>query len=273
MVALSSIQLALLLVLVAMGAFAVRSVSRDRADVDRGSYSHSAANSACNVQVVPLYGVLDTSYGTYQDGTEVGAVSSEIIARLKDARANSQIKAVILDVDSPGGSPVAGEDVSAALRSLGKPSAAWIRTMGTSAAYWASLGASRIVASENSSVGSIGVTSSYVDRSEKNRQDGLSFVQLSLGRFKDTGNPDKPLTDEEKKLVLTQLQDVYDSFVRAVAEARHLSVEQVRQLADGSDVLGSRGKELRLVDQTGGLPAVESYLERELGEPIDLCWE
>src|SRR3989344_3648971 len=92
---------------------------------------------------------------------------------------NSNIKAVVLQIDSGGGSPVAAEEIAAELKSLGKPSIAWIRERAGSAAYWIASAATTVIASEGSDVGSIGVTTSYLDNTKRNTTDGLTYNQLT----------------------------------------------------------------------------------------------
>ena len=186
---------------------------------------------------------------------------------------NSNIKAVVLQIDSGGGSPVAAEEIAAELKSLGKPSIAWIRERAGSAAYWIASAATTVIASEGSDVGSIGVTTSYLDNTKRNTTDGLTYNQLTAGKFKDMGNPDKPLTDDERSLVLRDLNILHANFISAVAANRHLPVAKVKALADGSTMLGKMALKNGLIDQLGTRQEVWKKLEYYTGEKPNVCWK
>ncbi len=228
----------------------------------------------CNVAVVPLHGDLMTTSEVANplfDEPLFGASSDYIVASIEAADSDESIHAIVLDVDSYGGLPVAGEEVAEALERATKPTAALIHQAGTSAAYWASLGADTIVASEFSDVGSIGVTASYVDAARYNDEEGYTYNELSSGTFKDTGHPDRPLSEEERALIERDIAVIFEGFVRAVATYRNLSEEAVRALADGSSMLGRQALESKLIDRIGSWSDVESLLSDTLGEDAVVC--
>ena len=239
--------------------------------IDSGSdVASSDQDDYCNVAKVDLYGDLYTYIR--EDENCPGCSSSEdIVNQIRAAEKNSDIKAILLAVDSTGGAPVSAQEIANALKRAQKPTAAWIRESGMSAAYFAATGANRIIASDFSDVGSIGITSSYVDNSVKNQKEGLTFNQLSIGKYKDTGNANKPLTADERKMAMADLQVGYNIFVNSVTANRHLDVAKVRALADGNTMKGQKALENGLIDQIGGIDEVLAYLkDRILEEPI-LC--
>ena len=128
-----------------------------------------------------------------------------------------------------------------------------------------------VFASENSAVGSIGVSSSYTDISEKNRREGVTFHQLSSAPYKDTYNPDKPLTDAERALIMRDVNVSHDNFVRAVALYRGMPVESVAAFADGSTLPGQAALDAGLIDEIGGTEEALGYLEQAIGEPPAVC--
>ena len=226
------------------------------------------SNEGCNVTLINLHGFLDTD--VYEDGD----VSSRNITRLiENTESDKNIKAIVLDIDSEGGYMVPAEEIMTALKRATKPTVALIRGIGLSSAYIAATGADAIFASKYSDVGSIGVTMSYSDNSRKNQMEGLTYNQLSTGKFKDTLDPNKPLTYEEKQLLMRDLQIAHENFVKAVAENRGLDIEKVRAMADGSTMPGEMALENGLIDHIGGLYEVEKYLEAEIGEPAVVCGE
>lgn len=252
-------------------------------------YQSSSWNPAtCNVLAVTLHGemmtsrsnipLIDTVTLQQPDGSTLlsapnYSVSSDIEDALMRAKGDPSIKAVILDVDSPGGSGVAGQEIARALRALSKPSAAVVHGMAASGAYMAAIGADRIFALDWSDIGSIGVTSSYVDQVEKNRKDGYTYHTLSSGPFKDTGSPDKPLTPAEEALIMRDIKIGRDSFVQMVSLRRNLPVDAVSALADGSTMMGRQALAAGLVDEIGGLEEARTYIEEHIGEPVTVCWQ
>ena len=178
----------------------------------------------------------------------------------------------MLEIDSGGGSPVAGEEIAHELLNVKKPTVALIRAMGSSAAYWAATGADIIFASKNSDIGSIGVTYSYLDNVEKNKKEGLTYIELFAGQYKETGNPDKALTTGEKDLIVRDLKIMHNNFIKAVSENRNISFEKVSVLADGSSMLGEQAKKSGLIDRIGDRIDVEAYLDEKIGEKAEICW-
>ncbi len=233
-------------------------------------------DESCNVSNIKLQGNL-YSYISQSEKDENGitiidAVSSEdIVSAIENADNDENIKAIVMEIDSFGGGPVAGEEVAGALRKAKKPTVALIREYGLSAAYYAATGADMIFASANSYVGSIGVTISYLDNAKKNETDGITFNQLSAGKFKDMFNSDKPLTDEERKLIERDLKILHENFIKAVAENRKMDIEKVRELADGSSMPGQMALENNLIDQIGGMDEVKEYLKEKIGEEAEIC--
>lgn len=239
--------------------------------------------SYCNVLKVPVYGEMVTirptlSSSSPEEGEEgVGpsdtmlSVSTEIEETLRAASQDPSIKGLLVDIDSGGGGAVAGVEVAAAIARFGKPSVAVIHEVGASSAYLAASAADIIFASEESAVGSIGVTGSYVEQVKKNEKEGVTYHQLSSAPYKDVYSPDKLLTENERALIMRDIKISHDNFVRDVAEYRGLPVEKVAVLADGWAPLGKAALEAGLIDRIGGTEEALGYLAEALGEEPVLC--
>ncbi len=232
---------------------------------------------ACNVYGIELHGELVTYISPENlDSSGMAAVdqssSDDIRWYIQEAEKDEAIKAILLEIDSYGGNGVAAEEVANALKEIHKPVVAMIRTAGTSAAYWVATGADIIFASALSDVGSIGVSMSYLDYSQQNAEDGLTYNSLSTGKFKDYGDPDKPLTAEERALFLRDISIANDNFIAQVAANRGLEEGNVRDLADGSSWPGQLALENGLIDMIGGIGEVEDYLAEKIGEEAEICW-
>lgn len=264
-----------IVILVAFGnAFYDGFISEDSEE----NVTSSEEYSSCNVLGINLHGYLTTyvpTLGSEDDSVEYQAQygdavgSEDIVGAIWEANNDDSIKAIMLEIDSTGGSPVAGAEVAKALNESTKPTVAVIRQSGLSAAYWAATGAQWIFASKNSDIGSIGVTSSYLQELNPD----ANYIQLSSGKYKDAGDPDKPITEEEKKLFMRDVNIIYENFINDVATNRHISTDEVRAIADGSSVLGDSAKSLKLIDQIGGWQEAENYLESLIGETPSVCWQ
>lgn len=241
-------------------------------DWDDGyGYSESADFSgSCNVAGIALQGELYTY--AYEDAETTTTGSEDIVFLIEEATKTENIKAILFEIDSLGGTPVAAQEIEQALKRVEIPTVALIREYGDSAAYWAATGADTIFASKLSDVGSIGVTASYFDSNEFNNKEGYTFNQLSTGKFKDMMSPEKELTKEERGLIMRDLKIIHNEFVQTVAENRKLSIAKVALIADGSSMLGEAALNAGLIDQLGGEYEVKSFLTEKLGEEVEICW-
>lgn len=237
----------------------------------------TADGRRCDIAVIPMVGQLWASEddAVAQNAADGSAnVSAEhILQQIERAKGDHSIKGVVLRVDSPGGSGVAGSLIANALKRLGKPSVALIWDQGDSAAYWAATGANTIIASPNSDVGDIGVTGSYLDQSESNAQKGEKFIAIAAGAYKDVGNPDNPLTPEGQAFIQKQVDEMYQNFLQEVARNRSMSVEAVKNVADGVSYIASTATSTGLIDALGDSETARAWFKQKLGtwsDPV-LC--
>ncbi len=230
----------------------------------------------CNIAVVPVFGEIH-SYGTLYDdyGNEMVSTNmTDTVALLEKAESELGILGVMALIDSPGGTPTAAEMITNELKKSIMPNAAYIADSGTSGGYLIASGADTIIASPFADVGSIGVTMSYLDYSKQNAEEGIEYISLSSGKFKDYGTPDKPLTDEERALLERDLAIWHDEFVRQVAANRDLSVEDVKKLADGSSMPAKLALEAKLIDAVGDKDVARNWFAKELNlspEEVVFC--
>jgi len=213
----------------------------------------------CNVAVFPLEGVI-LPFSGITEYFDLAVSPRELRDFILTAENEKGIDAVLLEINSPGGTPVASEWMTEILKDTSLPTVALIGDMAASGGYMVASAADYIIASRMSDVGSIGVTMSYVDESKYNDQEGLTFNQLSSGRFKDAGNPNKELTAEERELFEEQLAQLHDVFVQIVSENRNLDFSAVQALADGSTLVGQAALDAQLVDALGSRRQVRQHL-------------
>lgn len=225
----------------------------------------------CNTFGVQLVGDLVT-YPFSSEEYPSFTAADDVLMAIEEAEGDDAIKAVVLEIDSYGGSPVAADEIAQALKALSKPSVVYIRGAGLSAAYWSATGADTIFATKNSDVGSIGVTMSYIENAEQNEKNGLRYISISSGAYKDAGDPNRELTEAEREIFARDVMIIHQNFVSAVAENRGLERSVVEKIADGSSMLGEAAKEAGLVDEVGTFLDVKDYLSGILGEEPDICW-
>ena len=250
---------------------------KDKTPTDTIGDSNNTENVDCTVQGINLHGSLLTYIPLHNENDTLFdynvAGSENIVQDIEQANSDPKIKAIVVEVDSSGGSPIAGEEISNAIKNSVKPVFGLIREVGASASYLAISSADRIFASKYSNVGSIGVTMSYLSNVAKNKKDGYTYEQLSAGKFKDSGSANKPLTKEERDLFMRDTNIMYENFMKDISVNRKISLEKVRSFADGSTMLGEKAKELKLIDEIGGIDQVKNYLEKTTGEKPEICWE
>lgn len=221
----------------------------------------------CNVAVIPLMG--EIGFGYDPTGTLVNA--DDVVASLNTASEAEGIDAVLLRIDSPGGFIVSSEVIEEAVRLFPKPIIAQIREVGASGAYLVASAADTIVASANSTVGSIGVTGSYISHVEQNKKEGREFIELVAGAYKEVGNPNRTLSEEERASLERELEAVRLDMVKRIAENRKLPVSSVEKVSDGSAFLGSAAKEAGLIDVLGGESTTKEILSSYVSGDVSLC--
>lgn len=239
-----------------------------------GETGNYYAGQDCNVAGINAHGEVVTYAFDYEQDSQLPteASSEYIIMYINEAEEAENIKAIVIDIDSYGGSPVAAQEIANTLKQATKPTVALIREAGASAAYWAATGADVIIASDLSDVGGIGVTLSYLDASKYNVKEGYVYNELRTAPYKDYGDPDKPLTADERALMMRDLTLIHEAFVKAVAENRKLDIKEVEKLADGSTMPGKMAIEYKLIDRIGSYPEVDAYLTEQIGEKPEICW-
>lgn len=196
------------------------------------------------VAIIRLYGPIG--------GTGRTVELIELARRLRESR---RVPAVVLDIDSPGGSATASDELLIAFRRLAarKPLVASIRGVGASGAYLAAMAAHRLIANPNAVVGSIGVISAGPRVPRLLDRLGVSVTESRAGHLKGMGAPWRHETDEERAKEQAVVDAFYEAFVTALAQGRRMSAERARELATGEIWLGHQALELGLLDEIGDL--------------------
>ena len=196
------------------------------------------------IAVAELFGAI----GSPQRTAEYGRM-------LKAIEENKRIRALVVDIDSPGGGAGASEYLHDAIGRVAKqkPVVAWIRAMGASGAYMAACGATRIVAVPMALVGSIGVISMRPMLHEALDKIGVRVQVTKSGRLKDMFSSFREPTPEEEQKEQALMDEVYGRFVSMVATARGLAPDHAREIATGELFSAGQAKERGLIDDLGDL--------------------
>ena len=205
----------------------------------------------------------------------VSGVITDDAARLRTLRElaeDGRMKALLLRIDSPGGTVVASEELHRQVRAIAEriPVVAVLGQTAASGGYMVALGADRIVAREGTVTGSIGVLMQTADVSGLLRKLGVSMEQIRSVPLKAVPNPLEPLTDEGRRAVREIIEDMHAMFVAMVAERRGLDADRALRVSDGRVYTGRQALPLGLVDELGGEDAALDWLAKERGVPRDM---
>ncbi|WP_374619647.1 signal peptide peptidase SppA [Devosia sp.] len=191
---------------------------------------------------------------------------------LEELAENDGVKAVIIDINSPGGTTAGGEELYEALTALRakKPVVAVVRELGASAAYMTAIAADRIFARRLSIVGSIGVLYQHVDAGKLLTTIGVDFDKVQTGPLKAEPDIDEPMQGEARASLQRLVDDSFAWFIDVVAERRGLERQATLALADGRILTGRQGLDNGLIDALGGEAEAIAWLESEKSVPADL---
>jgi protease-4 len=220
-------------------------------------------SGGAKVAVVEVEGVI---------GTEVsrGLDTDAIVRTLGEYRDDPAIRAVVLRINSPGGVVAPTQEIATAVRRLReakKPVVASLGSVAASGGYYVAVAADRIYASPGTLTGSIGVVMQLANVEGLLKKVGVEYVVVKAGAYKDVGNFARPMTPEERRILQSLLDDVYDQFIGAVAEGRGLDPQAVRGFAEGRIYSGRQAQGLKMVDELGGLEDAVKAAAKMAGLP------
>jgi len=205
------------------------------------------------IAIIPIKGVITT------EGAPILSLfpwrkaisSTEIIEFLEEVKRKPGTKAVLLEINSPGGTPFPCKEIAEKIREIDKPTVAWVREYATSGAYWVASACQKIVADRLSRVGSVGVVSIRPDFSELMRKFGIDVETMASGVFKTLGLPYRKIAPEEREVLKEELDTIHKYFLEEITANRKLKKEAVKEISSGKIYFGSEAKDLGLVDYLG----------------------
>lgn len=222
--------------------------------------SHAEAPKPPSIAVVPVWGVISHRMAAMDDlSSPRGASAEQLTGQIRALANDPDISAIVLDVDSPGGSvfgvPELAEEIRAARAK--KPIVAVANAMAASAAYWLASQATEFVVTPSGQVGSIGVYTLHEDLSESLKQEGIEISVVKAGKYKIEGNPFGPLDDEARAALQKEVDSYYGMFTKDVAKGRRVDVEAVRNgFAEGRMANAKDALAMGMVDRVATLDDV-----------------
>ncbi len=211
-------------------------------------YNEKAKSNSGKIAIIPIKGTIASSNGDgdfFRSGT-IG--SNSIVGFIESAAKDKNIKGIILNINSPGGTVVASKEIADAVKNVDKPVVALIREVGASGAYWVASASDYIIADPLSVTGSIGVIGSYLEFSDLFSEYGVKYQEIKTGDYKDLGNPFKNLSENERGLLVGKLQIIHNYFVNEVSKNRG---RDLSRYGNGLFYLGTEAMDIGLIDALG----------------------
>ena len=216
---------------------------------------------------ISLWGLCSTQGGTqkkfFAKGTKIGVLeltgvileSKKVIERIDLLEEDTNVKGVIIRLNSPGGAVAPSQEIYDAVKRLGlkKPVYASMGSLAASGAYYVACATHKIFADAGTITGSIGVIMQFMDLSKLYQWAKVNPYHIKTGKFKDIGSPEREMTGEERALLQGMIDNVLMQFRQAVVQGRKMSLDRVIELSDGRIFSGEQAKAVHLVDELGGL--------------------
>ncbi len=232
------------------------------APIARPAVTRPANASSGAIAVIALSGVIAQHPDWFSD-TSVDEFSADLASAINDPG----IGAILVSIDSPGGSVYGIQELASmilAARSQ-KPIVALANSLAASAAYWIGCSASELYVTPSGEVGSIGVWQAHMDVSAALEQAGINTTLISAGKYKTEGNPYQPLDDDAVAFMQSRINDYYNAFVAAVASARGVDPDDVRNGMGQGRVLGAQAaKSANMVDGVATMPQVIQAMQKNM---------
>lgn len=176
---------------------------------------------------------------------------ASVINQIKEAKSNSNVKAILLSVNTPGGGVYETAELYNELKNSGKDVYVSMKKQATSGGYYVSMAAKKIFANTETTTGSLGVIMSYVSAQKFLNDHGIKQETIRSGEQKAVGGLTEDLPESTRKIYQEQNKEAYDRFVKAIAQGRSMSEDEIRKLADGRTYTGTQAVENKLVDKIG----------------------
>lgn len=220
------------------------------------------------IAVLPIFGALSHRMHLMENVSSSGTSAEAVLMQLQALVADPNVGAIVLDIDSPGGSVFGITELAEAVYAARevKPVVAVANSMAASAAYWIASQASELVVTPSGEVGSIGVFCLHADWSKNLEQEGVKTTFIFAGKHKVDGNPYEPLSDEAREYEQSRVDEIYADFTKSVARGRGVSQAKARgeEFGEGRMIGAQRAVAVGLADRVDTLQATIARLAKKL---------
>ena len=215
-------------------------------------------NSSEVIQKISIDGEINAEMtNTYSRGS--------VLNQIKEAKGNPNVKAILLSVNSPGGGVYETAELYNALKNSGKDVYVSMKKIAASGGYYVSTPAKKIFVNTETTTGSLGVIMSYVSAQKFLNDHGIKQETIRSGEQKAVGGLTEDLPESTRKILQEQNKEAYERFVKAIAEGRHLSEDEVKKLADGRTYTGTQAVANKLADKVGTEDELIDLIKEEKG--------
>lgn len=215
-------------------------------------------NSSEVIQKISIDGEINVEMtNTYSRGS--------VLNQIKEAKGNPNVKAILLSVNSPGGGVYETAELYNALKNSGKDVYVSMKKIAASGGYYVSTPAKKIFVNTETTTGSLGVIMSYVSAQKFLNDHGIKQETIRSGEQKAVGGLTEDLPESTRKILQEQNKEAYERFVKAIAEGRHLSEDEVKKLADGRTYTGTQAVANKLADKVGTEDELIDLIKEEKG--------
>ncbi len=242
--------------------------------VEGESYSRARRSmlprGAPRIAVIYVTGIINSGESGFDPLNGDVAGSTGLVKAIRSARADDSVRAIVVRIDSPGGSSIASDVIWRELtitknEKPARPLVASMSDLAASGGYYVAVAAPSIVAQPATLTGSIGIYGGKFITGGTYDKLGANIESVIIGRNAGLVSPDRPFTDSERQKLRAQMRDFYDGFVQKVATSRKMTVERVDQLAQGRVWTGAQAQQNGLVDALGGLDRAIALAKERAG--------
>ncbi len=254
-----------------LSAFAFKGVETDISDffATEEPFTEEVVDEGSEMKKIAVLDVDGVIQDTGDNGSlfqSAGYNHQTFMKQLNYIKDDNTVKGIIIKVNSPGGGVVESAEIHDKLveiqKNSKKPVYISMGSMAASGGYYISTAAKKIYASPETLTGSLGVIMEGINYKGLADKYGVDFVTIKSGKYKDIMSPTRKMTKEERKILQTMIDNSYQGFVKVISEGRHISVDKVKQLADGRVYDGRQAKDLNLIDGFGYFDDVVKQMKK-----------
>ncbi|MBS4191628.1 signal peptide peptidase SppA [Bacillus sp. FJAT-49705] len=224
-------------------------------------------NNLKKIAVLEVDGVIQDTGQPTSLFTSAGYNHKGFMKKLEQVKEDDTVRAVIIRVNSPGGGVVESAEIHDKIKEIQtetkKPVYVSMGSMAASGGYYISAPADKIFASPETLTGSLGVIMQGINYSGLAEKYGVDFVTIKSGPYKDIMSPSREMTEEERKILQTMINNSYEGFVKVISEGRNIPAAKVKEIADGRVYDGRQAKEINLIDEFGYLDDVIETMKKD----------